>query len=159
MINSRKLDDLLPVVRDKALAMLKACAEDPELRRAGITVLVTSTYRDDESQTALYAQGRTAPGKIVTKAKAGYSWHNFQCAFDIVPLRHGATVWGTRGNGIDGDPTDDDKDDLEAWQRIAKHGMAAGLEWGGDWEFKDFPHFQYTGGLSMAQLRAGERPQ
>ena len=28
-------------------------------------------------QNALYAQGRITPGKIVTKAKGGQSWHNF----------------------------------------------------------------------------------
>ena len=37
----------------------------------------------------------------------------------------------------------------------AHSGKSVGLEWGGDWTgFKDWPHFQYTGGLSLAQCRS-----
>lgn len=156
MKNSRSLDDLLPVVRAIAGDFLAACAEDAWLRANGITILVTSTERDDEAQNDLYAQGRTKPGKIVTNARAGYSWHNHRCALDIVPLRHGKPIWGTKGDGIDLDPSDDQRDDMEVWQRVAAIGKAAGLEWAGDWDsFKEFAHFQYTGGLSMAEIRGG----
>ena len=40
-----------------------------------------------EEQTALYAIGRTSPGKVVTKARAGESYHNYGLAFDWVPLK------------------------------------------------------------------------
>jgi hypothetical protein len=40
-----------------------------------------------EEQTALYSLGRSAPGKIVTKARAGESFHNYGLAFDWVPLK------------------------------------------------------------------------
>ena len=50
------IDDLLPVVAAKCRAFIGAC------KAHGIDVLITSTYRDRESQDALYAQGRTAPG-------------------------------------------------------------------------------------------------
>ena len=137
MINSRKLEDLLPQVRSRVEAFLKA-ADD-----AGIDLLVTSTYRDNASQDALYAQGRTAPGRIVTNAKAGQSYHNFRCAVDVVPLRNGKPVWDTK------DPV---------WQTVGRLGKAAGLEWAGDWKrFKEFPHFQYTGGLTLAQLQQGAK--
>ena len=137
MINSRKLEDLLPQVRSRVEAFLKA-ADD-----AGIDLLVTSTYRDNASQDALYAQGRTAPGKVVTNAKAGQSYHNFRCAVDVVPLRNGKPVWDTK------DPV---------WQTVGRLGKAAGLEWAGDWKrFKEFPHFQYTGGLTLAQLQQGAK--
>lgn len=137
MINSRKLEDLLPQVRSRVEAFLKA-ADD-----AGIDLLVTSTYRDNASQDALYAQGRTAPGKVVTNAKAGQSYHNFRCAVDVVPLRNGKPVWDTK--------------DL-VWQTVGRLGKAAGLEWAGDWKrFKEFPHFQYTGGLTLAQLQQGAK--
>ncbi|MES2685727.1 MAG: M15 family metallopeptidase [Pseudomonadota bacterium] len=160
MKNSRNLDDLLPNVKLRVQSMLARCAADPWFVENGITVLVTSTLRDNESQTALYAQGRTTPGKVVTNAKAGYSWHNFACAVDVVPLRNGIAVWGTKGDGIDDNPADDKTDDMEVWQRIARHGKQAGLEWAGDWEsFKEYAHFQYTGGLSMSELRAGKVPQ
>jgi len=137
MVNSRKIDDLLPVVQDKVRKFLELCHEND------IDILITSTFRDNESQNALYAQGRTAPGKIVTNAKAGESWHNHRCAIDVVPLRNGKPVWNSK------DPV---------WQDVGRLGKEAGLEWAGDWKrFKEFPHFQYTGGKTLAQLRMGER--
>lgn len=136
MVNSRKIDDLLPVVQDKVRKFLELCHEND------IDILITSTFRDNESQNALYAQGRTAPGKIVTNAKAGESWHNHRCAIDVVPLRNGKPVWS-------------EKDSV--WQTVGELGKRAGLEWAGDWKkFKELAHFQYTGGKTMAQLRMGE---
>ena len=135
MINSRKLDDLLPQVRDKVEDFLALCKQD------GIDLLVTSTYRDMESQDALYAQGRTTPGNIVTNAKAGDSFHNWRCAVDVVPLVNGKPVW----NGSD-----------PIWQRVGALGKQAGLEWAGEWHsFKELAHFQHTGGLTIAQLKSG----
>jgi peptidoglycan L-alanyl-D-glutamate endopeptidase CwlK len=134
MINSRNLDDLAPPVKQRAQAFVEAA------KAKGIDLLVTSTYRDSESQTALYAQGRTAPGNIVTRAKAGQSWHNHRCALDVVPLVNGKAIW----------------DDQAVWKQIGEIGKACGLEWAGDWKtFKEFPHFQYTGGLTIAQLQTG----
>ena len=40
-----------------------------------------------EEQTALFSVGRTSPGKVVTKARAGESYHNYGLAFDWVPLK------------------------------------------------------------------------
>lgn len=134
MINSRSLDDLDPIVKHKASAFVEAA------KAKGIDLLVTSTYRDHESQTALYNQGRTTPGKVVTNAKAGQSWHNHRCALDVVPLVNGKAIWN----------------DNVVWMQIGEIGVACGLEWAGNWKtFKEFPHFQYTGGLTMAQLNAG----
>lgn len=158
-INSRSLEDLLPPARARFGAFLNYCADDPWLKKAGVTVLVTSTFRNDESQAELYAQGRTKPGKIVTNAQPGESWHNWKCAGDIVPLRHGKPIWGTTGDGIDDNPADDDRDDLEVWQRIGEIGERCGLEWAGRWvKFREYPHFQYTGGLTLADFKAGKRP-
>ncbi len=159
MINSRSLADLLPPARDRFLDFLEACARDPWMVQNGITVIMTSTYRDGQSQNELYAQGRTKPGKIVTNARGGDSIHQYKCAGDVLPLRHGKPVWGTEGDGIDDDPTDDDKDDLEVWQRVGALGKACGLEWAGEWKkFKEFAHFQYTGGLTLNDLKAGKVP-
>ncbi|MGG1365132.1 peptidoglycan-binding protein [Priestia megaterium] len=34
------------------------------------------------------------------------------------------------------------------------------MEWGGDWtSLKDYPHFQYTFGLSLSELRSGKGPK
>lgn len=148
MINSRNIDDLTSLVRYRARNFLAAC------NAAGLDVLVTSTLRDHEAQAALYAQGRTKPGRIVTWALPGQSWHNWGRAFDVVPLRYGKLVWGTGGNGIDDNPADDLTDDLELWQRIGELGEAHGLEWAGRWprDKREFPHFQFTDGQSIDRM-------
>lgn len=64
MVNSRKIEDLHLIVAAKCRAFIAACAAH------GIDVVITSTFRDAESQNALYAQGRTAPGKKVTNVRA-----------------------------------------------------------------------------------------
>ena len=136
MINSRNLDDLAPPVKQRAEAFIAAA------KAKSIDLLVTSTYRDNESQNALYAQGRTTPGNVVTKAKAGQSWHNWRCALDVVPLVNGKAIW----------------DDPALWKQVGEIGKSCGLEWAGDWvTFKEFPHFQYTGGMTLAQLQQGAK--
>ena len=140
MINSRSLADLHPVVALRADKHIELC------KRAGIDLLVTSTYRDKESQAALYAQGRTVKGRIVTKANAGQSFHNWRVAYDVVPMRAGKPVWTT--SGADG----------KLWLKVGEIGESIGLEWGGRWQFKDMPHFQYTAGLTLAGLQAGGVP-
>lgn len=150
MVNSRDIMELLPTVRQMCLHFLSEC------QRAGLEIIITSTFRDPEAQADLYARGRTKPGRIVTNAPPLWSWHNWRCAFDVVPLRNGKPVWGTAGNGIDADPTDDDTDDLELWQRVGQFGEFAGLEWAGRWErFREFPHFQYTFGRSIQDVNRG----
>lgn len=112
-------------------------------KKEGIDVLVTSTYRDAESQNALFAQGRSKPGRIVTNAKAGQSWHNYRLAFDVVPIVNGKAMWN----------------DLRTFRRLGEIGKSVGLEWAGDWKtFKEMPHFQWSGGLSLGQLSAGKKP-
>lgn len=137
MINSRDINDLHPKVASLAVAFKQLCDEE------GIDLLITSTYRDHESQNALYAQGRTTKGNIVTNAKGGQSMHNWRVAFDVVPLRNGKPVWDTR------DPV---------WARIGALGESVGLEWSGRWagRLKETAHFQYTGGLTIADLQSGK---
>lgn len=151
-MSSRNLDDLSPAMRELALTFLTACERDPWLVEHDIDVLVTCTYRSQDEQALLYAKGRSAPGRIVTNARPGRSMHNHvdgdgnpaADAIDIVPLRHGKPVWGLTGNGIDDDPTDDDKDDREVWERVGKLGEAAGLRWLGapGSKFVEMPHFE-----------------
>jgi peptidoglycan L-alanyl-D-glutamate endopeptidase CwlK len=137
MISSRSLDDLLPAVKERVEKFLNSAKD------AGIDLLVTSTYRDNESQNDLYAQGRTTSGRIVTNAKAGQSFHNYRCAVDVVPLINGKPVWDVS---------------YQVWQTVGKLGKEAGLEWAGDWKtFKEMPHFQYTNGFNLADLRMGKK--
>jgi peptidoglycan L-alanyl-D-glutamate endopeptidase CwlK len=136
MINSRSLDELVPPAKERVERFIALCDEN------GIDLLVTSTYRDHESQNALYAQGRTKVGKVVTNAKAGESYHNWRCAVDVVPLINGKPNWDSS------DPV---------WLRIGELGEQAGLEWAGRWRtFKELAHFQYTGGLTLTDLKNGQ---
>jgi len=137
---SRDLYDLHPTVRAKATAHLMAC------EAKGIDLLVTCTYRSIDEQNALYAQGRTAPGKKVTNAKGGQSFHNYHLAYDVVPLRNGKPVWSTTG------------EDGKLWQRVGELGEGAGLEWAGRWiKFREWAHFQYTGGKPLSYFQNGGR--
>ena len=136
MLNSRSLDDLIPPAKERVERFLSLCKDE------GIDLLVTSTYRDHESQNALYEQGRTTAGKVVTNAKAGDSWHNWRCAVDVVPMVNGKPNW----DGLH-----------PVWDQIGKLGEQAGLEWAGRWRtFKELAHFQYTGGLTLTDLKEGK---
>ena len=136
MINSRKLEDLHPKVKLLAEQFIASCD------KAGIDILIYSTYRDAESQTALYTQGRTKPGKIVTNAKAGQSWHNWRCAFDFVPVVNGKARW----------------DDKSAYAKCGEIGESLGLEWAGRWsgKLRETAHMQYTGGLRLLDFQNGK---
>ena len=135
MINSRSMSDLNPKVAAMCSEFVNRCKAE------GIDVIITSTYRDAESQNALYAQGRTLPGKKVTNAKAGQSYHNWRVAFDFVPIVGGKAVWG----------------DDALWIKCGEIAEGIGLEWAGRWvKFKEYPHCQYTGGLTLADFQAGK---
>lgn len=139
MIASRSLDDLLPVVRKKAEAHVKACAE------CGIDLLIYCTYRDGESQNSLYRQGRETTGAIVTNARAGESMHNYRVAYDCVALVGGKPQWG----------------DSVLARKVGMIGESVGLDWSGRWsgKLKETAHFQYTAGLSLKDLQSGKLPQ
>jgi peptidoglycan L-alanyl-D-glutamate endopeptidase CwlK len=135
MINSRDIHALNPRTSAKALDFQVRCAN------AGIDIIFTSTFRDDESQNSLYAQGRTTPGKRVTNVAGGGSFHNWRVAFDFVPIVNGKAIW----------------DDNDLWERCGVIGEQCGLEWGGRWKkFVDRPHMQDTMGFSIAQYQRGE---
>ena len=111
---------LLPEVQPIARALVQKAAQND------ICIKIISGFRTYEEQDALYAQGRTAPGKIVTKAKAGYSNHNFGIAFDVGVFE---------GNNY--------LDDSPKYKAAGVLGMDLGLEWGGNWTtISDQPHFE-----------------
>ena len=133
-----KLQKLHPTLAAKARQLITAAFKE------GINIIITQGYRSKEEQDALYAQGRTKPGKRVTNAPGGYSYHNYGLAFDFAVLNGDGNIsWNV-----------DDK-----WKRVGALGKSLGLEWGGDWKkFPDYPHFQLTFGLSIQDLLAGKRP-
>ncbi len=122
-----KIDSLEPTTARLCRRLIALCAAEQ------IPIFVTSTYRSWEEQAELYAQGRTKPGAIVTNAQPGESWHNFRRAFDIA----------FRG----------EKPYVGPWERVGRLGELIGLAWGGRWKKPDRPHFEYAGGLTLAQAR------
>lgn len=102
----------------------------------GIQLRVTEGLRTFKEQDLLYAKGRTAPGKIVTNARGGQSYHNYGLAFDVVVMRDRQPIW---------EPLP---------PKIAQIAINLGFEWGGNWRsFKDYPHFQNTFGQSIKELQ------
>ena len=130
--SDRRIAGLHPEVQATAAQFINQVRE-----QTGIQLRLTQGTRTYAEQDALYAQGRTTPGAIVTNARGGYSYHNFGVAFDVVELRpDGSVNWDTD------------------WAAIGAVGESMGLEWGGNWTgFQDRPHFQMDFGLSTAQLR------
>jgi peptidoglycan LD-endopeptidase CwlK len=126
---SRKLEHLHPDLKPLCEWFMEQC------EAADIHPLITCTYRSHAEQEALYAQGRSQPGKIVTNARGGQSRHNYTIdgkpaskAFDVVPLINGKPEWDASH---------------PAWQHMGEIGESIGLEWAGRWtKFKEFPHFQ-----------------
>jgi peptidoglycan L-alanyl-D-glutamate endopeptidase CwlK len=85
MYSKRTLENLSGLNR-KARAKFEAflSAAEPILTKHGVTFEVLSGLRSYAQQAALFAQGRTKPGKIVTNARPGSSWHNYGLAIDVV---------------------------------------------------------------------------
>jgi peptidoglycan LD-endopeptidase CwlK len=100
-------------------------------------------------QDALYAQGRTMPGKIVTNARGGESWHNYGLASDFV-LNLAAEKptaqwsWNTKA--------DMNADGRKDWIQMGELAEACGLEWGGRFKnLVDLPHVQHRFGLTLVE--------
>jgi peptidoglycan L-alanyl-D-glutamate endopeptidase CwlK len=110
-------------------------------------VRFTHTLRTIAEQDALYAQGRTTPGKKVTNAKGGQSYHNFGMAIDICLIIDGKEAsWDIS--------KDFDKDGISDWMEIVTIFKSRGWEWGGDFKsIKDAPHFQKTFGFTTTKLK------
>ena len=101
-------------------------------------MLIYCTMRTRAEQLALWEQGRTRPGRIVTNARPGQSLHNPQrdglaWAFDAVPIgADGAALWA----------------DDAAPLAMGEAGEAVGLEWAGRWrgKLRERVHFQIQPG-------------
>lgn len=122
----RDIDKLTPDTALKCRLFLERS------KAAGLEVFVTETRRSFERQAALYAMGRTQPGRIVTRSKAGTGKHEFGLAFDIA------------FKGVNLYPSD-----VATWARLGSIGKACGLVWGGDFKGVDSVHFENNGGSIM----------
>lgn len=134
---SRDMNELHPKVKELAEKLIEAC------RKQGINIGISETYRTKERQDYLYAQGRTRPGNIVTYVRGSdmRSYHQWRLAFDVYINKKG------------------DEYNSTLLKKVGDIGTNLGLEWGGSWSgFKDTPHFQYTFGLSIQDLKRGKNP-
>jgi peptidoglycan LD-endopeptidase CwlK len=131
-VTNTRIEKLHPAIRSKVREFINEAA------RRGIFLRITSGLRTFGEQAELYAQGRTKPGKIVTNARPGSSFHNYALAFDVVEMKDGKGLWENPN-----------------WDAIGQLGKSLGFEWGGDWtSFKDLPHFQYPPKTSVSSLLA-----
>lgn len=117
----RGIEHLHPQVREIAERLQVECA------RNGLKIKITDTWRTKAEQDALYAQGRTKPGVIVTGVRYPWSNHNWGVAFDFCR--------------DDGKKIYENSDGF--FEKVGAIGKKLGLYWGGDWPtFKDRPHFE-----------------
>lgn len=123
---SRKISDLHPLLqvayKDALVLWVQVYPQLP-------VPFLTCTHRPNTEQTALYAQGRTKPGKVVTNAKKGQSPHNFlpALAFDIA-FQDKERMWEV---GL-----------FEKFAGIIEQ-VSDSVLWGGRFQsFVDRPHFE-----------------
>jgi len=103
---------------------------DQQLDPQGIVIRVTQGLRTWAQQDELYAQGRTAPGAIVTNAPGGESAHNFGYAVDAVPNDPAFPAWAPDWNSRDA-----------RWTTFLENATGCGLAEGAQWRsFPDAPH-------------------
>ena len=112
-----------PRLQEKAAALVETSGKQ------GLKIRIGETLRTVGEQDALYAQGRTQPGNIVTNAPGSSfsSYHQWGTAFDI---------FRDDGNGAYNDAGG-------FFEKVGSIGTSLGLEWGGNWKsIVDKPHFQ-----------------
>lgn len=100
---------------------------------SGVTVEIISGTRTYAEQDALYAQRPR-----VTKARGGFSNHNFGIAWDIGFFKGRKYL-----------------EESPLYAFAGGIGRMLGLDWGGDWKsLIDEPHFQLKTNLTLADLRS-----
>lgn len=113
-------------------------------------IQILNGVRTNAEQARLYAQGRTAPGKIVTQAQtAALSPHGrrffdgvaYGAAFDAMPLDDAGNLqWFPPGNPREGQPT---PEGVQRLRMMAVYAQRQGCVWGGEWtSFPDLDHWQ-----------------
>ena len=135
--------DKMEKVHPKLVEVMKAAITD-----SPFDFRITSGARTTEEQKALYALGRTKPGKIATYANGVTSKSNHQIkadgyghAVDIFPC-------GVIENGVYRKFTSEEGYDEKKLKLIANHilniakSKNVNVEWGGNWKMKDTPHFE-----------------
>jgi peptidoglycan L-alanyl-D-glutamate endopeptidase CwlK len=115
-----KLSLVHPILADRVRQLFS------KLKEQGYDFLVTQGLRTWAAQNALYAQGRTTAGPIITNAPGGHSQHNFGLAVDVVPRDSSGLDWNVQH---------------PAWKAMLVLAPAFKLAEGAQWRsFPDNPH-------------------
>ena len=126
---------LHPIFRRKARELLHQLAAE------GIPFRLFEGFRSPQRQQYLYAQGRTRPGPVITKAPPWSSYHQYGLAGDFVLFENGQWSWDSSGPRT------------HFWTRLQAAGKQLGLE---RLSF-EMPHLQLAG-LRIQDLVAGNYP-
>lgn len=113
----RDISELSTLAQTACKLFLATC------KAKGINIFITETYRSQDRQDYLYAQGRTREGNVVTWTHS--SRHTSRRAWDIAC--NGNTLYDTA--------------------MLKKAGAVAkelGITWGGLWDTPDTPHFEIS---------------
>lgn len=139
----RDFSALHPELQEKATLLKAKCASQ------GIHILFSECVRTKAEQDALYAQGRTKPGSIVTNAKGSTysSQHQWGIAVDFY-----------LDMDIDGDGSKSDdafNNNTKMFNKVGKIATEMGLGWGGNWtSIVDMPHLYLADwGSTASQLK------
>jgi len=143
--SEKNITTLHPEAQILARRFLGSVIASAPLIDASVTTRIISGTRTYKEQAALYALGRTQPGKIVTNASAGRSNHNFGIAWDVGFFRGPNYL-----------------EESSLYDVVGEIGKKIDLEWGGDWKSPvDKPHFQLRTVGTLATVRkkfeAGEK--
>lgn len=120
-VSADRLATVVPALASRVEHLMVA------LHALGVPVRVTQGRRTVEEQAALFAQGRTAPGKVVTWTMQ--SKHLTGRAVDF--------VWRTADGGVTYDGP---------WLLLGMAAEELGLVWGGRWSRPDRPHVELPDG-------------
>lgn len=130
-----KLNLLHPKIKQSAVDCYNEAVKQTPI---GVHPYIVQTLRTFAESDALYQQGRTKPGEIVTKASAGQSYHNYGLALDF----------GLLINDHESYKVDDN------WMIVVNIFKKAGWTWGGNFPegFHDNPHLENKLGHNWKDL-------
>jgi peptidoglycan LD-endopeptidase CwlK len=113
------------------------CRIQPAMAAFMRPIFLVYVGRTTEEQMALYAKGRTTPGKIVTyadgvekRSKHQVQTDNYVHAFDFAFVDDPRT------------PKDETWAEDSPWAVVGAMGEAQGLTWGGRWKMLDLGHLE-----------------
>lgn len=119
----------LALLHPKVKESFQHFIEDAE-QATGRTFRIVQGLRTFAEQEAIYEQGRTKPGRIVTYSPAGASYHNYGLAVDIAPIIY------------DANNKPKDLDWSFNFAKLEPIGAKYGITWGGRFPSPDKDHFE-----------------